>query len=117
MSNKKYGPMIVPNKAKGKEVKALAKKFPSIEIPKEIRESNGHCYVLLCVNAHIDQNGSTIATLRVVTKDVNSWEALGKNNTNKAFNCNVLVILHEPVEMTEETTTEEKKETGQSPAE
>lgn len=112
--SKKYGKMIVPNKAKSKQVKDLAKQFPSIKIPKEIRKSNEGAYILLCVNAHIDQNGSTIAKLRTITKDVNSWEALGKNNTNKAFNCNVLVILHEPVEPTEEEQPEPTEEAGEA---
>lgn len=92
------------NKVQTQAVKDIIKEFPKLGIPTEISIGNKDCYVLACVKKSIDANGTTTATMQLVVKDQNSWEAM-QSHSNKAFNCNIVLIIHNP-----NIAEEEKKE-------
>lgn len=93
--------MVKANKGSSNEAKKLRKRFPDLKIPTEIRESNTGAYVVVCIINKTNNNGVETATMRVITKDVNSWEAMSSHN-NKAFNCKIVLLIHVPEEEGEE---------------
>ena len=96
--------MVLANRGQSKDVKTLVQQHASLEkqIPYKITEGRAGGYVLLLVWINADANGVVTARLKVVAKDINSWEAMGSATTNVAFNCNRLIILHTPEEETED---------------
>jgi hypothetical protein len=92
----KYGKLINANKAGDENVKSIIQNFPDLDFPIKIRESNKDSYQLACITkGRPDSNGLVKNRAIFPVININSWEAMPSHN-NKAFNCHIVVILHDP---------------------
>ena len=104
---------MTANLSHKQEITNLINRFPNADIPKEINETNKHCFNFLGLNI---QKGNGLAidlNVKLFTKDVNVWEAMTDFQKTPSImgNFESVIMIHDPY-IEEETADFEEVETA-----
>lgn len=104
---------MTANLSHKQEIINLIKQFPNADIPREINETNKHCFNFLGLNVRKGGGLSIDLNVKLFTKDVNVWEAMTDFQKTPSImgNFESVIMIHDPY-IEEEETQFEEVETG-----
>lgn len=104
---------VTANLSHKQEIINLINQFPNAEIPREINETNKHCFNFLGLNVRKGGGLSIDLNVKLFTKDVNVWEAMTDFQKTPSImgNFESVIMIHDPY-IEEEETQFEEVETG-----